>query len=284
MPVCLIAIDIDGTLLDSRWQLPDANRRAISRALARGVEVVLATGRRFDFALPVLDLLPAVRGIIVSGGAVTKTRDGVTLARRTLGCDAARQILSATRAFRSDMGVVFDRNGPGQVMYERIAWDDPRHQGYFERNRDALGEVTPIEACLTEDPIQVMAASSIEKMHALADTLHALPAPHAFEIALTEYPARDLAILDVTAAGVSKGSAVADFARSRGLDASQVMAVGDNLNDRTMLEFAGVPVVMGNASTELKAFGWPETLSNDEAGVARAIEEHVLKSELRIEN
>ncbi len=98
-----------------------------------------------------------------------------------------------------------------------------------------------------------------------------------FEIALTEYPARDLSILDVTAAGVSKGSALADIARATGLDAGEVMAVGDNLNDRTMLEFAGVPVVMGNASAELKAFGWEETASNDEAGVAAAIERHVLK-------
>lgn len=276
MPVRLIAVDIDGTLLDSRWQLPDANHRAISRAIARGIRVVLATGRRFDFARPVLDLLPVVPTIIVSGGAVTKTRDGLTLARRTLAREAALQILDATRAFRSDMGVVFDRSGPRQVMYERIAWDDPRHQGYFERNRDALGEVAPLEACLTEDPIQVMAASGVARIRGLAATLLALPTPHVFEIALTEYPARDLSILDVTAAGVSKGSALADLARSNGLDAADVMAVGDNLNDRTMLEFAGVAVVMGNASAELKAFGWEETASNDEAGVAEAIERHIV--------
>lgn len=283
MAIRLIAVDIDGTLLDSRWQLPPDNRRAIARAIARGVDVVLATGRRFDFARPVLELVPEIETIIVSGGALTKTRDGVSLARRTLACDVARQILHATRPFRSDMGVVFDRHGPGQVMYEHIAWDDPRHQGYFERNRDALGEVTPLEACLTQDPIQVTAASSVERIRALAACLLARSRPHAFELALTEYPARDLSILDVTAAGVSKGSALADLARSRGLDAAEVMALGDNLNDRTMLEFAGVPVVMGNASAELKAFGWEETASNDEAGVALAIERHMLNVEVRSE-
>jgi hypothetical protein len=66
------------------------------------------------------------------------------------------------------------------------------------------------------------------------------------------------------------------------------MALGDNLNDRPMLEFAGIPIVMGNASAELKALGWPETLSNDDGGVARAIERWALgeieNAELRIEN
>ena len=87
---------------------------------------------------------------------------------------------------------------------------------------------------------------------------------------------RDLSILDVTAAGVSKGSALAELARERGLAPEAVMAIGDNLNDRPMLEVAGVRVVMGNASPELKAFGWTETGTNDEAGVAQAIERFAL--------
>jgi Cof subfamily protein (haloacid dehalogenase superfamily) len=277
MPVRLVAIDIDGTLLDSRWQLPEANRTAILGALARGVRVVLATGRRFDFARPVLDLVPEVPTIIVSGGAVTKSRAGTTIARRLLARDIARHILEATRAFRSDMGVVFDRPGSNQVMFEQIAWDDPRHRGYFESNRDAIGEANPLETCLTEDPIQVMAASDVERIRSLVGALETIPQPRAFEIALTEYPSRDLSILDVTAAGVSKGSALAELARDLGIDRADVMALGDNLNDRTMLEFAGVPVVMGNASAELKGLGWFETGSNDEAGVAQAIERLALE-------
>ena len=117
-----------------------------------------------------------------------------------------------------------------------------------------------------------MAASSVDRIRALAEALRALPTPHAFEVALTEYPARDLSILDVTAERVSKGSALADLARGLHIGRADVMALGDNLNDRPMLEFAGIPVVMGNASAELKAMGWLETGPNDEAGVARAIE------------
>jgi len=277
MPVRLVAIDIDGTLLDSRWQLPPANLAAIAAAIDRGVDVVLATGRRFDFAAPIIALVPPVRTCIVSGGALTKSRDGRTLARRTMPVATARRVLDALKDFRSETGVVFDRPAEGQLIYERIAWDDERHQAYFERNRHALGEVAPLEDCLVEDPIQVMAAGGVDRMRALAATLDALPAPHPFEVALTEYPARDLSIVDVTAAGVSKGAALAELARARGLPLEAVMAIGDNHNDRSMLETAGVPVVMANASDDLKASGWPVTASNDEEGVARALERYVLE-------
>lgn len=275
MPVRLIAIDIDGTLLDTRWTIPPANADAIARAVARGIEVVLATGRRFDFARPVLDLLPPIQLIIVSGGALAKRPDGTTVARHPLPRRTAKRVLEATPDFRPEMAVIFDREGPNQMIYERIDWDDPRHRGYFERNRGALGEVAPLEACLTEDPIQVMAAGGVARMRALAATLAEVP-DGGFEVALTEYASRDLSILDVTAEGVSKGSALAELARARGLAADAVMAIGDNLNDRTMLEVAGVRVVMGNASPELKAFGWTETGTNDEAGVAQAIERFAL--------
>ena len=117
----------------------------------------------------------------------------------------------------------------------------------------------------------------------LAATLDALGGPRAFEVALTEYPARDLSIVDVTAAGVSKGAALTELARARGIPREAVMAIGDNHNDRPMLEAAGVAVVMGNASPELKASGWAVTSSNDAEGVARAIEKYVLR-ELRTDN
>jgi hypothetical protein len=90
-------------------------------------------------------------------------------------------------------------------------------------------------------------------------------------VALTEYEHRDFSLVDVVRDGCSKGSALRGWAQQRGLDRSNVMAIGDNLNDLQMLEFAGTPVVMGNALPELKAQGWPITGRNDEAGVAQAI-------------
>ncbi len=83
--------------------------------------------------------------------------------------------------------------------------------------------------------------------------------------------------MDVVRAGCSKGSALAEWAARRCVPPAAVMAIGDNLNDLPMLEFAGTPVVMGNASGELKTRGWATTSTNDDAGVAQAIETFVLE-------
>jgi hydroxymethylpyrimidine pyrophosphatase-like HAD family hydrolase len=88
----------------------------------------------------------------------------------------------------------------------------------------------------------------------------------------TEYPGRDLSIVDVLNAGCSKGHALERWANYRRITREQVMAIGDNYNDIEMLVFAGHPFIMGNASEELRARGWTLTCSNAESGVAAAIE------------
>jgi hydroxymethylpyrimidine pyrophosphatase-like HAD family hydrolase len=89
----------------------------------------------------------------------------------------------------------------------------------------------------------------------------------------TEYVARDLCIIDVLNRDCSKGHALERWARHRGIAREQVMAIGDNYNDVEMLDFAGVPVIMGNACEELKQAGYQLTLGNDQGGVAAAIEQ-----------
>jgi hydroxymethylpyrimidine pyrophosphatase-like HAD family hydrolase len=83
-------------------------------------------------------------------------------------------------------------------------------------------------------------------------------------------------MVDIVRAGCSKGSALRAWSQHRGFASIEVMAMGDNLNDLQMLEFAGTPVLMGNALEELKVRGWAVTATNDEAGVARAIEKYIL--------
>jgi hypothetical protein len=83
-------------------------------------------------------------------------------------------------------------------------------------------------------------------------------------------------MLDVIRKGCSKGASLAEWTQRRGIKREEVMAIGDNWNDREMLEYAGVPVVMGNSVPELKKLGWPVTLSNDEGGVAEAIRVYAL--------
>ena len=89
----------------------------------------------------------------------------------------------------------------------------------------------------------------------------------------TEYPVRDLSMVDVLNQGCSKGHALERWAGYRGIPRKEVMAIGDNYNDIEMLAFAGVPFIMGNAAEELRRDGWTVTLPNDQNGVAAAIEQ-----------
>jgi Cof subfamily protein (haloacid dehalogenase superfamily) len=277
----LLALDIDGTLLDSEGRVPDENVRAIARAVDAGVSVTLATGRRFDFARPIFEKLHADITLVLSNGAVVKTREGETLVRHLLPRDVARDVLERVPHQAGEASVTFDRPREGQVVFEVIDWEHPRHQRFFETNRPFVSAVSPLSDCLTEDPIQVMFSGGCVDMRRVFQFLQAPATGNghtaaAYEVTLTEYQHRDFSLVDVTRAGCSKGAALRELAEQRGIAPHEVMAVGDNLNDLTMLEFAGTPVLMANALPELKARGWAVTTSNDEAGVARAIETFVL--------
>ena len=275
-PVRLIAVDIDGTLLDAASRLPAANRQAIHAAVARGIDVVLATGRAFHHARPIAERLAAPVTLIVNNGALVKTPDGETLARRAVPRDLAGSLIAATRSVRDGAALIFDRPDDRQYVYERIDWSHPQRQWYYDRNRVHMTKVEPLETALDDDPVQVAFTGGVADMRALAGRVRALPSAGALTVTLTEYEQRDFSLLDVTAQGCSKGTALEDWAARRGVPPAGIMAVGDNLNDLDMLELAGHPVVMGNAVAALKRRGWPLTAGHDEAGLARAIRERAL--------
>ncbi len=277
MAVRLIALDIDGTLLDSAWKLPEANRFAIAEATSRGIEVALVTGRRYDFALPIARQLGSPLTLIVSNGALVRTLDGDTHMRQLLPTEIARQILQVTEPWREGAGVVFDRAHANQLVLEVLVTDDPIRQAYYERNREFIGQANPLESCLIEDPIQIMLSGKVQAMREAEAALRAAPFAANFCVAVTVYESRDFAMVDVMHPACSKGSALAGWAAMRGYTREEIMAVGDNHNDLEMLSFAGIPVVMGNSVPALKNFGWHETGTNDENGVAVAIEQFVLR-------
>jgi len=277
MAVKLIALDIDGTLLDSRWTLPEANRAAIAEATRRGIEVALVTGRRYDFAMPIALQLGAPLTMIVSNGAVIRTQDGQTHLRHLLPRETAKRVLEITRPWRDSTAVIFDRPQANQVILEVFATDDPIRSAYYARNKEFLGQAVPLESCLMEDPLQVMLSGKVEPMRDAEATLRGAQAIEGFKVAATVYEGRDFSMIDVLHPHCSKGAALAEWATLRGLTREEVMAVGDNHNDLEMLSYAGVPVVMGNCVPELRNFGWHETASNDHNGVAAAIELFALR-------
>ena len=143
--------------------------RAIARAQAAGVEVVLATGRRYEFARAIFEQLPAPLTLILSNGAIVKTLEGHTLMRQLLPRATARAVLARTPHHRDTAAVVFDRPRDRQVVFETIDWEHPRHRRYFKSTAPFLGEHRPLEDALTEDPVQVMFTGGCAEMRTLFD-------------------------------------------------------------------------------------------------------------------
>jgi len=274
----LIAIDIDGTLLDSRSKLPDAHREAVVAAHARGSEIALVTGRSFHFTLPVANLLPIPLTLVCNNGALVKTKDGETAMRRPLPREVALRVLTDTREFEDSVAIIFDRtNGDErQMVFERMDWTHPHRRGYYEKNKAYIARApATLAEMLTEDPVQVMFNGGVNPMRSLLSALREMSIADQFTVAITEYEARDFALVDVNAARCSKGTTLARWAEQRGLTRDEVMAVGDNLNDVEMLDFAGTAVVMGNATDALKSRGYQLTGTHDEGGLAMAIRKFI---------
>jgi len=278
MPVKMIAMDLDGTLLDSRGKLPEENARAIIEAAARGAEILIVTGRRFHSARLTAAGLSCEVDFIASNGALIKSRSGETHYQRLLPAVVARQVLDATPEYRSCAGVIFDRPLERQVIFEKIDWNGAYVAPYLYRHREQVAEVDPLTDCLdVEDPVEILYLGDCASIQRVARQLAASPLASEFTLATTEYQARNLSMLDVLQRGVSKGAALAEWSSRRGIARAEIMAIGDNWNDREMLQYAGLPVVMGNAVAALREPGWETTLSNDDCGVAHAIRKHVLE-------
>jgi Cof subfamily protein (haloacid dehalogenase superfamily) len=268
----LLAIDIDGTLLDSKHQMPPANLQALRHAHESGVEVVLVTGRRHRYAMSVAALLGFEHWVISSNGAVTRSTQGELFHRDLLPAASARALIAHMNSFRGQLVLTFDVDTKGAIVVEALQEMTRSIRLWLEKNMEYIQIVQPIEDALVTDPVQAMFCGPIVLMRQ-AEAMLADPAIQAQTTVLkTQYDARDLCILDVLNRDCSKGHALKRWTASKGLAPEQVMAIGDNYNDVEMLEFAGHAVIMENACSELKQNGWQVTLSNDQCGVAAVVE------------
>ncbi len=272
-PIRLLAIDIDGTLLNSQFQIPPANLDALRRAHEAGVDLVLVTGRRHTFALPIAQQLGFNLGLISSNGAVTRSLSGELFHRDLLPLATARELCAAMREYRGNTVLTFDTETKGALVLERMDELTGSIQRWLEKNMQFIDFVVPIEKALVTDPVQAMFCGTIERMRGALQALADFTLRDRITVLRTEYPPRDLCIVDVLNQDCSKGHALERWAAYRGIPREQVMAIGDNYNDIEMLEFAGIPVIMGNASSELRGRGWMVTAAHDEAGVAQAVEQ-----------
>jgi Cof subfamily protein (haloacid dehalogenase superfamily) len=272
-PIRLLAIDIDGTLLNPEFQISPADMAALRRTHAKGIEVVAVTGRRHTFALPIVQQLGFDLWIISSNGAITRSLAGETFHRDLLPAETCRKLCAKMQEFRGNTVLTFDTDAKGAIVLEHMNELSASIQRWLEKNLQYIDFVIPIEDSLTSDPVQAMFCGSIPRMRQALTTLAASGLDQDITALRTEYAARDLSMVDVLNQGCSKGHALERWASYRGIPRKEVMAIGDNYNDIEMLAFAGVPFIMGNAVQELRRDGWTVTLPNDQNGVAAAIEQ-----------
>ena len=194
----------------------------------------------------------------------------------------ARGVCGLLRQF-GVMVFTFDRPGRGELVLEDLDQAHGRIALWVEANRKAIGVVKPLENALEdgEDPVQGMVAGGMSKMRLAEKALKASEWNGLCECVRTEYPGRDLSILDLLPPGVSKGWALERLANTLGIHRKETMAIGDNWNDVEMLEWAGQGVIMGNAAQDLRTMakmrGWKQAPPNDEDGVAVVLEAAVAR-------
>ena len=268
----LLATDIDGTLLNPQFQVSAGDLMALRRAHAAGIEIVLVTGRRHTFALPIAKQLGFDLWLISSNGAVTRSLAGETFHRDMMPAATCRKLVGAMQEFRGNTVLTFDTEVKGAIVIEHLDEIGASIRRWLEKNMEYIEFVVPIENALVSDPVQAMFCGTMTRMGQALQALDRAGLDGTVTVLRTEYPERDLSMIDVLNAGCSKGHALERWAGHRGLRREQVMAIGDNHNDVEMLEFAGHPVIMGNACAELRGRGWTVTLGNDACGVAEAVE------------
>lgn len=282
----LLALDLDGTLLNSQGKIPAENKLAITKAEEKGVLVTICTGRRFRDALPVALELKLNAPVICHNGALLKYADSLeTVAASLLSTKTVFEIIKVGKSYGGDALVSCNPHTKGTLLYDTISADNTPLQRYVEWSRrlhgdeaeEAVHHVDVLEEVVDkEEVIHISFSGTCAPMYDLQRTLEA-ELLDSVNILATIYPHLDFTLLDILPPDASKGHGVANLALLNNFSSENVMAIGDNFNDLEMLEYAGTSVVMGNAAPELlETEGYETTLSNDENGVALAIERFIL--------
>jgi hydroxymethylpyrimidine pyrophosphatase-like HAD family hydrolase len=275
--VRLVALDIDGTLLRSDRTISERTRQAIDRARGNGVRLVLVTGRRQPSARRVAEDLGGDVPLVLHNGALVVDQ-GRVLRCRPLPRASARRAIAVGRAAGAEPVLHCGSQGEGWLLVDAAARPGGLVGYYLERSRSEVRIVPDLLAAVdAEEPIQVMFGGVRGEMEALLAVL-GTELGSAARIERTVYPSTGVVLLDVLDASVGKAEALRFLQERWGIASSETLAIGDNWNDREMVETAGRGFVMGNADPELLALGLRALPTNDEDGVACAIEDHVLRA------
>ena len=276
MPYKLIALDIDGTLLTTRGEITARTSKALNQAKQLGVQIVLVTGRRFNSARELVLRLDLDIPLVSHNGALTKNIETLEIVDfHPLDTETAREVIHFGRQHGVDMICNDYPHGLGTMVIEGISPGNKALHRYLNLYRSSVVEVPDLLSYVQSPPIQLTVSGRCDPTDGFEVKLREAMGEQV-RIFKTRYRAYDLTILDVLSLTASKGESLAAVAARHGVAREEVMAVGDNHNDLTMLRYAGLGVVMGNAEDELKQMGFEQTASNEEDGVALAIEKFII--------
>jgi len=266
MRYSLLVVDVDGTLVGEDKVVPPGVATAVRAAQARGARVCLATGRMWDAARPFADEVGAdPPAILYNGALVYDFAADATLWAQRLSKRTAERMLPALRAFPQTSPLLFVH---GKVYAERrTAFVDL----YARRDRLVVEIAPSFEQVLDEDPVKVLVVGRPEDLPPICRTIAALvgdEAAHVFSQA--DY-------LEFLPPGVSKGRALPMLARAVGVPLERVVAVGDNYNDLTMLQAAGLGIAVEGAPPEVLAAAQATCPPPEREGVRHVIERYLLE-------
>lgn len=275
----MLAIDLDGTLLDSHSRVPPANLEAVRRAQDAGVLVVLCTGRGLVESRPAMQALDHHGPIILAGGALVS--DPIT--RKTLH----RAIIEPNLA-----GELIDHLDPAAHAIVVLLDPEPQEHDYLVVNPEKLTRNTRWWFEMIEAKVRCVDKPSVEDLHhvlrvgivgperVMPPVRRSIEGRFGPRVVVQHFtalrqPDEDVEVLEVFGAGVSKWSGMKWLAAEHGIGLDEVAAIGDQINDVSMIEHAACGVAMGNAVPAVLRVARQKTGSNDNAGVATAID-HML--------
>ena len=267
----IVALDLDGTLLDSRKRLSPRNRAALERIADAGVLVVPTTGRFFGMMPEAVRELPFVRyAITVNGAQVYDRETDSALVREEIPLGDALAIMELLDGHDVVYDCYRDNWGWMTAALKAKAEDYATDEHYIRMVREFRRPVPDLKAHLRETASKggvqkIMLFSRRDDRDAAELMAERFP-----QIKVTASTWNNL---ELNAAAAHKGNSLRRFAEHLGLTLSNCAAFGDGLNDLSMVEMAGVGVAMANAAPEVKCVAARVTLSNDEDGVAAVLEQ-----------
>jgi Cof subfamily protein (haloacid dehalogenase superfamily) len=278
MPYQLLALDVDGTVLDPEGQIRPAVKQAVADAQAHGLQVILCTGRRFRSALPVAQSLGLTHPLIVHNGALVKApASGQTLHHCYLSPDVYQQSLALLSLVSSPMLYIDAFHDGIDIITAHSDRTHPFQQAYLQATQKHCQIVTDISNPPLQGVVMMSIMAEESRLQAFRSDVQAAlgSLAHINVLANKSYQG---SILEILHPSVSKWQALHAFASQRGIAASQIIAVGDDANDLEMIRHAGLGIAMGNAIDAVKAAADYVTLSNAEEGLAHALRHVVLKA------